>query len=348
MSVQTRSVAALPVANMTGPRSLAHEMALRIYSLGIVPVRIPFRDKNPGRVGWTKERPTPAEILSWRSPFNVGALCGSASGGYVDIDIDCAEGIELAPYYLPDTWVHGRLSKPNSHWGYFAKGDVSYRKFTDGDDYTVLELRGEASTGSAIHSVWPYSVHTSGEIVEFSPDHGDGMDRPLEIDGRELVTRVCRLARAIIFAREGASIAEARRLEANYKPKEKTKAPPKKPATSTKVQKGARCLVCGLVADSEAGWVTKDTCSKACVIKRARLYIDKMPAAVSGNGGHDATFRVAVVLARDFALDEDTVIEILTEYSQRCDPPWTSAEIKHKAKQAAKKNNELGRLLVRR
>lgn len=347
MSAQTRSATTPDSGSVAGPRSLSHEMALRIHALGIVPVRIPFRDKNPARAGWTSERPTPAEIAAWRLPFNVGALCGAASGWYVDIDIDCAEGIELAPHYLPETWVHGRASKPNSHWGYVAK-DVRYRKFSDGNDQTVLELRGEASTGSAIHSVWPYSVHASGETVEWSADHGDGMDRPLEIDGRELVSRVCRLARAIIFAREGASIAEARRLERNYQPTPKAKPPTKPRVTSTKVEKGARCFVCGLVAESATGWRTKDTCSNACVVKRARLYVDKMPAAVSGSGGHDATFRVAVVLARDFALDEDTVIEILTEYSQRCDPPWTSAEIKHKAKQAAKKSNELGRLLVTR
>lgn len=76
----------------------------------------------------------------------------------------------------------------------------------------------------------------------------------------------------------------------------------------------------------------------ALIERRARAYVDKMPAAISGQGGHEATFRVAVALARGFALPENTVLSILQEYNQRCEPPWKPHELKHKAKDACEKS----------
>ena len=68
---------------------------------------------------------------------------------------------------------------------------------------------------------------------------------------------------------------------------------------------------------------------------RARAYVAKMPAAISGSGGHDATFAVAKTLVHDFALPEPEAWQILSEYNQRFDPPWNDRELKHKMKSAA-------------
>ncbi len=68
---------------------------------------------------------------------------------------------------------------------------------------------------------------------------------------------------------------------------------------------------------------------------RAVAYLDKMPAAISGQAGHQATWRAAVALARGFDLDEDTTFRILRDhYNPRCEPPWTDKELRHKAVQA--------------
>ncbi len=70
---------------------------------------------------------------------------------------------------------------------------------------------------------------------------------------------------------------------------------------------------------------------------RARGYIAAMPAAVSGCHGQDATYDVAVALVRGFALSVDEALRLLVEeYNPRCEPPWTEAELRHKAESASK------------
>lgn len=41
-----------------------------------------------------------------------------------------------------------------------------------------------------------------------------------------------------------------------------------------------------------------------------------MPAAISGSGGHAATFNVAVVLIRGFALPEAEAFDLISEWNQ--------------------------------
>ncbi|MFO0619339.1 MAG: bifunctional DNA primase/polymerase [Polyangiaceae bacterium] len=68
--------------------------------------------------------------------------------------------------------------------------------------------------------------------------------------------------------------------------------------------------------------------------ERAINYVAKMPIAVSGAGGHDALWRVALVVVRGFDLPIPAAREILRDYSARCDPPWSDREIDHKLAQA--------------
>lgn len=67
---------------------------------------------------------------------------------------------------------------------------------------------------------------------------------------------------------------------------------------------------------------------------RIQKYLDAVPPAISGSGGHNQTFFVACRLANGFCLDEAQVYEWLCVYNQKCDPPWTERELAHKAKQA--------------
>jgi hypothetical protein len=71
--------------------------------------------------------------------------------------------------------------------------------------------------------------------------------------------------------------------------------------------------------------------------RRAIAYIGKMPAALSGSGGHKATWQVALVLAKGFNLNEQATLRILLDhYNPRCEPAWSEKELTHKAKQAQK------------
>jgi hypothetical protein len=84
-------------------------------------------------------------------------------------------------------------------------------------------------------------------------------------------------------------------------------------------------------------------CDEA-VIDRARKYVAQMPPAISGQAGHNATFRVACVLALGFALPEPDALNILREYNQTCQPPWSERELQHKITQAGKQPGQRGYL----
>lgn len=82
-------------------------------------------------------------------------------------------------------------------------------------------------------------------------------------------------------------------------------------------------------------------------VERAALYLSKIPPAVSGQGGHDATYHAACVLVQGFGLSEAEAESLMSEYSQRCDPPWSESEIRHKIQSAASApcNRPIGYLL---
>lgn len=70
---------------------------------------------------------------------------------------------------------------------------------------------------------------------------------------------------------------------------------------------------------------------------RARRYVARMPIAIQGTNGSDATFNVARKLVADFGLSDADAMVLLREHSARCRPPWSERELLHKlasAKQA--------------
>lgn len=73
------------------------------------------------------------------------------------------------------------------------------------------------------------------------------------------------------------------------------------------------------------------------VVERARKYLAKMPGAVSGQRGHDATFRAACVLVLGFGLSQVQALPLLSEWGQTCQPPWSERDLLHKLADAAKK-----------
>ena len=80
---------------------------------------------------------------------------------------------------------------------------------------------------------------------------------------------------------------------------------------------------------------------------RARAYIAKMPEAISGDGGHDKTFMVALTLVKGFALPEATALKLLQEYNESCVPSWSDKDLRHKIESAVKAEAETGYLLTK-
>ncbi len=77
------------------------------------------------------------------------------------------------------------------------------------------------------------------------------------------------------------------------------------------------------------------------VERRALAYLQAMPAAVSGQGGHSATYSAATVLVHGFALSTGQAFSmLLAHYNPRCQPPWKEKELRHKVEDAAKKPHD--------
>lgn len=71
------------------------------------------------------------------------------------------------------------------------------------------------------------------------------------------------------------------------------------------------------------------------IVSRAHKYALAYPPAISGQGGHDTTFRLACVLVNGFELDQATALTILQGWNLGCQPAWSAKELEHKIKSAA-------------
>jgi len=70
--------------------------------------------------------------------------------------------------------------------------------------------------------------------------------------------------------------------------------------------------------------------------QRMLAYLEKLPAAVSGQGGHNATLRVACECFR-FGLTRAEAWDALQWYnSHRCSPAWGEKQLRHKLDDAEK------------
>jgi hypothetical protein len=69
---------------------------------------------------------------------------------------------------------------------------------------------------------------------------------------------------------------------------------------------------------------------------QAKRYLDAIPSAVSGSGGHNQTFSVAMCLVEGFALSTSEARPLLADYAARCQPPWTERDVDHKLADAEK------------
>jgi predicted transcriptional regulator len=178
------------------------DVALDYIGRGWSPIPIPHRQKRPKIEGWQTLRVTAADARRYFNgeDQNVGALLGEASHGLTDVDLDCAEAVAAAPFFLPHrTARFGRASKQCSHWLYrttlHESEDKATIQYKDGAT-VLLELRCGGG-GSGAQTVFPGSVHPSGEAIEWTDERRD----EAEIDGGELKRLCGRNAAAAIIAR---------------------------------------------------------------------------------------------------------------------------------------------------
>jgi hypothetical protein len=178
------------------PLSAARDLLRR----GIMPLPIKPGKKNPTIPGWQNLTIDATNVDRYFSgaDLNVGGRMGAKSGGLVDVDLDSAVTMQLAPRFLPRTEaVYGRDGKPKSHWLYRCDPDDLESRgsfpFHDAGGSVIVELRiGGGAKGA--QSVMPGSVHSSGELVRWD---SDGV--PAQVDYAHLKMCVQQLAVAAVL-----------------------------------------------------------------------------------------------------------------------------------------------------
>ncbi|MFN7374748.1 MAG: bifunctional DNA primase/polymerase, partial [bacterium] len=75
--------------------------------------------------------------------------------------------------------------------------------------------------------------------------------------------------------------------------------------------------------------------------RRAAAYLDRIPPAISGSGGHGQTYAAATAVVHGFGLDPQAAFSLLWDrYNPRCEPPWSEKELRHKVTDAASKPHD--------
>jgi len=192
------------IDNSNSPGKFApREFALRMLELGRVP--LPLVGKAVTLPGWTKLTvETVRERFDRLFPHgysgNVGCLLGEASGGMVDLDLDCAESIRAAEVLLPPTACRwGRASNPGwSHWGYIVEHAPAKTSSLAGPHGRLLEIRSNRCQ-TLVHGEYPPTP--SGKHPHPEPVVGDFLAEPASISLRELNMAAQLLAAASLLAK---------------------------------------------------------------------------------------------------------------------------------------------------
>src|SRR5262249_33780442 len=82
-------------------------------------------------------------------------------------------------------------------------------------------------------------------------------------------------------------------------------------------------------------------------VARARRYLQSLEPAVCGCHGDLHTFRICCRLVRGFDLSDDEALSVLSNWNERCQPPWSDRELLAKVHNARRYGREAfgGRLM---
>ncbi|MDB5442318.1 MAG: hypothetical protein JWP73_694, partial [Phenylobacterium sp.] len=61
-------------------------------------------------------------------------------------------------------------------------------------------------------------------------------------------------------------------------------------------------------------------------LRRAATYLKSRPPAVEGQGGDARTFQTIAAI-HDFGISEAEAPDVLSDWNERCDPPWEPDEL---------------------
>jgi hypothetical protein len=282
-----------------------------LRELGFALCRVSAGQKKPTDPAW----PTRSiEVDDFRPTDLIGIIAGPLSHGnrpghaLVIIDIDSPAALEQADAILPPTaMVEGKPDKPRDH-----------RYFLVPLDSVPAWARSEADQAA------PAAERAAGHPGPFKKQFRHKETKKVLIDflgtGGQAV---------------GPSPGNRRRWVGG-----KPGAPAVVPFLRLWDAVGRLALACGARLPAVNGTARPAGADPARVpvgdrIKRAIAYLQKVDPAVSGKGGHDATYWPARVACWGFDLGEQLGFEVLRDhFNDRCTPKWSDGELKHKCKNA--------------
>jgi hypothetical protein len=180
--------------------------AIAYIRRGWSPIPIPFRGKGPTIDEWEKLRISEGDAPRYfnGAKQNLGVILGPPSRNLTDVDLDSSEGIAAAAL-LPPTIAFGRASTPGAHRIYICQGaapdktTMLFKDPTKKGEATELFLELRLGQKGAAQTVFPPSVHKSGEQIRWESGAGDGT--PLTIGFDELATHCKRVAAGALLIR---------------------------------------------------------------------------------------------------------------------------------------------------
>ncbi len=115
--------------------------AQKYIEQGYAVIPVPPGQKSPKLKRWPSLRLKAPDLPQhFTENSNIGVILGEASGGLVDIDLDCEEAVQLAPHFLPSTSaIFGRKSRGKSH--YLYKCSTLNKRISFECGGMVLEIR---------------------------------------------------------------------------------------------------------------------------------------------------------------------------------------------------------------
>ena len=150
------------------------DIAAAYIRKGYAAIPVQSQSKKPINSGWQNLKLNEDNFKEYfTSPYmNVGVVLGEASNGLIDVDLDDPVALLYADYFLPKTdSIFGRDSNPSSHRLYIVPDPAARKYFATakGKDAMIVEIRS-----NACFTVFPGSVHESGELVRFEKEGDPG------------------------------------------------------------------------------------------------------------------------------------------------------------------------------
>jgi hypothetical protein len=260
-----------------------------------------------------------AKIHAWwrESPHaNIGICTGEAAGIFV-VDLDGPEGLAA---FADLERQHGALPRtPTARTG---GGGLHYYFRWPAGGVPGRNLRGRGL---------PIEVKAEGHYVVASPSRNAKGSYTWEVKPFEPVADAPEWLLAL--CRDDGKAKSSPEPQLPFSPPAPASPPPPAPASPPPPPS---VVPPAWPVSSPRRWRSSSLSPR----ERASAYArsQKVPPAISKQGGHDQTYRVARSVGLGFDLGEEEAFQVMWEdFNSRCQPPWSEKELRHKVHDAVTK-----------